>query len=181
MKIQTKNTEISVVIEDLSAKSGIKDNDRSDQIEDILYIITEVEKLFKKSFPKGWFDKPKPEHIVDRLPYHISTTFDFGIVGKDELYNGIDGNDPVYHRFYLSHSGYNLIKLSKFEGGIATIPPKGSHLAIKSINTGLAKSSGSKEKLVKDLGKFLRNLKVLVKKHQANIFMREDYSDKYFK
>jgi len=139
-------------------------------------MMKDIEKSFKKQFPKGWSIIHQGGGISkDTISIVI------GLIGnKSDLPNGILENDPMFHSWLLFQhpKGYTAEIL---QAGISINPPEDSYLAMGRIKTKWRKTTGDEAKMVKTLDAFFKKLKKLVKDNEDNIFGRSKYNDKYFK
>ena len=135
-------------------------------------IIDGIKMVFNKYFPNGWIN------IIKMFTDDIG--FSFGIIGdKKELSSGILDNDPVHHKFLISHipDGWEMIKVM----GYISINPEDQFMAMSLVKTKFRKTKGNTKKIISTFDKFLKNLKIMIKDNEENIFQRSKYSDKFFK
>lgn len=139
------------------------------------FIVDSIQKSFDKQFPNAW-SIIRVQKLIGEV-----ITVTFGLVDKSELTSGILENDPVFHSFIIHIEGDDKYEAAVNSSGISINPPEGSYYAMERVKTKFRKTKGDSKRIVKTFDTFFKRLKVLVKANEANIYQRQNYSDKYFK
>jgi hypothetical protein len=139
-------------------------------------LANEIESLYKKHFPQGWIDASARHSFGEDV-----ISMKFGLVAdKKELTGGYWQNDPLKQGFIV-RPGKKGWASEQTLGWLAINPAEDSYNAMDSIKTKFRKFNGDSAKTVKAFDKYFKTLKATVREHQANIYNRAKYSDKYFK
>lgn len=130
-------------------------------------MIKEIEKAFKKEFPKGW--------ITFRSGILGSETVyvDFGVVPKELVENGIKNNDPMWSMFSFEPKS---LFVEYHNGGLSVKPVKNKYLYCETVKCRFSKGrKKSPEALVTFLSKYFKKCRALVDAEKENIIGFEKY------
>lgn len=138
-------------------------------------LLSKIEALHKKTFPKGWFKGG----VRNGLGGGGTISFSFGIVPEAETSNKILMNDPGYHSFMI-HEKDGKYEAKVLQGRVNVNPPKDSNLAMTSVKTKWRKVSGDEKKVMTAFERWFPKFKQIVKQHKDEIYGADRYSKGIF-
>ncbi len=129
-------------------------------------VIKEIEKSFKKYFPKGFIDVSGEKDFAGK-----TITVQWGLVG-DERYlpNKIRRNDPMYGVQVIFVRDGGVYETSGGTHGLHLKPSKDSYLAMELLKHRLRKTKGDGQKMIKTFDNFFKKLAQMVKENKDKIY-----------
>ena len=140
-------------------------------------LLSKLEALHKKTFPKGWFKGRVSNRLGGGSANHIS--FSFGIVPEREVSNNILQNDPGHHLFSISETD-GKYEVKVLNGGLNVNPPAGANLVMKRVKSKWRKVTGDEKKVMTAFERWFPKFKQIVKQHKEEICGVERYSKGIF-
>ncbi len=138
-------------------------------------LVTKIEQLHKKAFPKSWFKIKKSS-----FGGNAAVGMHFGIVPESEVPNKILDNDPGHHRFMIFVRGEDDYEVKVTLGSIYIVPEKGVNLEMQSVKTKFRKVKGNSAKVLKAFTTFFPRMKKIVTDNADNIYGGDRYSKGIF-